>query len=198
MGMTFFSNLEKPQRLPSSPAKAETILGINTDWWEEADPIIQAVDGNSYIYTSENGEYNWRITQLKNGQGDSPCVQKDIQRIEKHTGEITSCRMGYPMSEWCPSPKTIFLVTTKGEVWADRKNQPCYFFIKVDTILFGIIGLVIGILFVARKRLFKKRPTKRAPDAGDSAHIPSSFLRLVIFLVGRLRRPCPSAGNANR
>jgi hypothetical protein len=40
--------------------------------------------------------------------------------------------------------------------------------------------------------------TKRAPDAGDSAHISSSFLRLIIFLAGRLRRPRPSAGNANR
>ena len=38
------------------------------------------------------------------------------------------------------------------------------------------------------------RPTKRAPDAGDSAHISSSFLRLSIFPVGRLRRPHPSAG----
>ncbi len=44
----------------------------------------------------------------------------------------------------------------------------------------------------------KQCPTKRAPDAGDSAAISSSFLRLVIFLVGRLRRPRPSAGNANR
>ncbi len=44
----------------------------------------------------------------------------------------------------------------------------------------------------------KTRPTKRAPDAGDSAHISSSFLRLIIFLAGRLRRPRPSAGNANR
>ncbi len=42
------------------------------------------------------------------------------------------------------------------------------------------------------------RPTKRAPDAGDSAAISSSFLRLIIFPVGRLRRPHPSAGNANR
>ena len=41
-------------------------------------------------------------------------------------------------------------------------------------------------------------PTKRAPDAGDSAAISSSFLRLIIFPVGRLRRPRPSAGNANR
>ena len=41
-------------------------------------------------------------------------------------------------------------------------------------------------------------PTKRAPDAGDSAHIPSGFTRLIIFLAGRLRRPRPSAGNANR
>ncbi len=44
----------------------------------------------------------------------------------------------------------------------------------------------------------KSKPTKRAPDAGDSAQISSSFLRLVIFLAGRLRRPRPSAGNANR
>jgi len=42
------------------------------------------------------------------------------------------------------------------------------------------------------------RPTKRAPDAGESGEISSSFTRLVIFLVGRLRRPRPSAGNANR
>ena len=40
----------------------------------------------------------------------------------------------------------------------------------------------------------KKRLTKRAPDAGDSAAISGSFLRLFIFLVGRLRRPRPSAG----
>ena len=44
----------------------------------------------------------------------------------------------------------------------------------------------------------KRRPTQRAPDAGDSAAISSSFLRLSIFPVGRLRRPRPSAGNANR
>ncbi len=44
----------------------------------------------------------------------------------------------------------------------------------------------------------QKRLTKRAPDAGDSAAISGSFLRLFIFLAGRLRRPRPSAGNANR
>jgi hypothetical protein len=37
-------------------------------------------------------------------------------------------------------------------------------------------------------------PTKRAPDAGDSGAIPIIFLRLIIFLAGRLRRPRPSAG----
>jgi len=40
--------------------------------------------------------------------------------------------------------------------------------------------------------------TQHAPDAGDSAHIPSSFTHLSLFLVGRLRRPRPSAGNASR
>ena len=49
-----------------------------------------------------------------------------------------------------------------------------------------------------RAFLKQNRPTKRAPDAGDSAAISSSFLRLTLFLAGRLRRPRPSAGNANR
>ena len=47
-------------------------------------------------------------------------------------------------------------------------------------------------------RLNENRLTKRAPDAGDSAAIPSSFPRRNLFLAGRLRRPRPSAGNAYR
>jgi len=44
----------------------------------------------------------------------------------------------------------------------------------------------------------QKRPTKRAPDAGDSGAIPSIFLRLTLFPVGRRSAARPSAGNANR
>jgi hypothetical protein len=44
----------------------------------------------------------------------------------------------------------------------------------------------------------KSRPTKRAPDAGDSGAIPSLFLRLSLFPVGRRPAARPSAGNANR
>ena len=47
-------------------------------------------------------------------------------------------------------------------------------------------------------KLTKMRPTKRAPDAGDSGAIPSLFLRLSIFPVGRRPAARPSAGNANR
>jgi hypothetical protein len=43
-----------------------------------------------------------------------------------------------------------------------------------------------------------RRPTKRAPDAGDSGAIPSLFLRLSIFPIGRRPAARPSAGNANR
>ena len=59
---------------------------------------------------------------------------------------------------------------------------------KVDIITQSMVFVLLN----------KSGLTKRAPDAGDSAHIPSSFKRLVIFLAGRLRRPRPSAGNANR
>ena len=59
--------------------------------------------------------------------------------------------------------------------------------------------LCLSLTLHSGKSPFKqRRPTKRAPDAWDSAQISSSFLRLVIFLAGRLRRPRPSAGNANR
>jgi len=44
----------------------------------------------------------------------------------------------------------------------------------------------------------KSKPTKRAPDAGDSGAIPGIFLRLSIFPVGRRPAARPSAGNANR
>ncbi len=43
-----------------------------------------------------------------------------------------------------------------------------------------------------------RRPTKRAPDAGDSGAIPSLFPRLSIFPVGRRSAARPSAGNASR
>jgi hypothetical protein len=56
------------------------------------------------------------------------------------------------------------------------------------------IGSLKGMALVSQTR-----PTKRAPDAGDSAHISSSFLRLIIFLVGRLRPVHETGrGNANR
>jgi hypothetical protein len=43
-----------------------------------------------------------------------------------------------------------------------------------------------------------RRPTKRAPDAGESGAISSLFLRLSIFPVGRRPAARPSAGNASR
>ncbi len=57
---------------------------------------------------------------------------------------------------------------------------------------------MFNLIFHNKGVLHPRNPTKRAPDAGESAQIPSSFLRLFIFPVGRLRRPRPSAGNANR
>jgi len=56
------------------------------------------------------------------------------------------------------------------------------------------------VVSIFSKRVFKfnSRLTKRAPDAGDSGAIPSIFLRLIIFPVGRRSAARPSAGNANR
>ena len=58
--------------------------------------------------------------------------------------------------------------------------------------------LALALIKAVKVSSEERHLTKRAPDAGDSAHIPSSLLRLFIFLAGRLRRPRPSAGNANR
>ena len=55
-----------------------------------------------------------------------------------------------------------------------------------------------SIFFQQASLVFIQRPTKRAPDAGDSAQISSSFLRLFIFPVGRRSAARPSAGNASR
>jgi hypothetical protein len=52
--------------------------------------------------------------------------------------------------------------------------------------------------FKKASSMAKSKPTKRAPDAGESGAIPSIFLRLSIFPVGRRPAARPSAGNANR
>ncbi len=44
----------------------------------------------------------------------------------------------------------------------------------------------------------KSKPTKRAPDAGESGAIPSIFLRLSISPVGRRSAARPSAGIPTR
>jgi len=60
------------------------------------------------------------------------------------------------------------------------------------------VGRVGGGSGFQSASLAQSQPTKRAPDAGDSAAISSSFLRLSIFPVGRRSAARPSAGNANR
>jgi len=58
----------------------------------------------------------------------------------------------------------------------------------------------VAVVLVFNWRVLQNRvcPTKRAPDAGDSAAFSSIFLRLIIFPVGRRSAARPSAGNANR
>ena len=53
-------------------------------------------------------------------------------------------------------------------------------------------------MFEGGERVNAGNLTKRALDAGDSAPISSSFLRLSLFLIGRRSTVRPSASNANR
>ena len=57
---------------------------------------------------------------------------------------------------------------------------------------------MFGILKSSESARPERRLTKRAPDAGESGAIPSIFLRLILFPVGRRPAARPSAGNANR
>jgi len=53
--------------------------------------------------------------------------------------------------------------------------------------------------FWHHQRIFiDRQAANKAPDAGESGAIPSLFLRLSIFPVGRCPAARPSAGNANR
>ncbi len=62
----------------------------------------------------------------------------------------------------------------------------------------NLIELALSYFSVGESCVHRTCPTKRAPDAGGSAQISSSFLRLSIFPVGRHPAARPSAGNANR
>jgi hypothetical protein len=51
----------------------------------------------------------------------------------------------------------------------------------------------MALSLVSESRTTKKRPTKRAPDAGDSVASYSFSCAASLFPVGRLRRPQPPA-----
>jgi len=57
----------------------------------------------------------------------------------------------------------------------------------------------MAVVLVFNQRVLHKASQQSVHlTLGILAKISGSFLRLVIFLAGRLRRPRPSAGNANR
>jgi hypothetical protein len=61
----------------------------------------------------------------------------------------------------------------------------------------GQAGGCTGLLQVKESGTTTHRPTQLAPDARDSGGIPSLFLRLSIFPVGRGSASRSSAGNAS-
>jgi len=71
----------------------------------------------------------------------------------------------------------------------------------VSTALYGLLTCLFGVYFCWTVSLVENdRPPsfQGALDAGDSGEIPSSFLHLSLFLLGRLRAVRPSASNARR
>jgi hypothetical protein len=68
-----------------------------------------------------------------------------------------------------------------GQVFLQRFWHVVFWFLLKIKVRAIILSFMAVVLVFNQRVLRKSQPTKRAPDAGDSAQISSSFLRLFIF-----------------
>lgn len=151
--VVFLLSKEQPHSLSPLPGRAVKVLGIETEYFFEADPIVQMANGKVYKYEWSKGEYLWGEGYIPDDTEDIPCQQENIEQIEAAAGKILSCREVLPKGEWCSAPLTMFAISEDGGVWTWKQEKPCILTTSMFAILFGIVGFVIGVVIVVVMRI---------------------------------------------
>jgi hypothetical protein len=136
---------EPPDRLPPPPAEAEEILGIETERFFEAVPVVGTSDRMVYRYVRSAGDPAWEAASQPGATDDDPCGEAHRQALTEAAGRLADCREVQPPGEWCPAPIFAYAVGSDGSVWQLRDEQPCVFATVVAFVVLGLMGSVVGL-----------------------------------------------------
>ncbi len=150
--------IDIPRKFVDMPEKAEEIIGIERWIDNRSIPIVRASGGNLYRYDFLRKNF-FVFSEDLPVFFDAECDENDQETIKRFSGTITSCKESLAGGE-AFEPKTITFVTNIfGEVYLYEKPQLSTFLALSLTIVAGIVGLILGILFnfLRSMREYKKK-----------------------------------------
>jgi hypothetical protein len=155
---TIFPEQSAPTPLPPLPAVGVAISGIETPHFFQANPYIQAADGQIYSLIWEQGAYNWQIkASPSTATAGDLCSPANVRLIEATASPVIDCRVVRTVGEWCPGTIVSFAVTDEGDVWELVETPTCLFFFGTLITLFVPAGFVLGVIIVVVRQITRTR-----------------------------------------
>jgi hypothetical protein len=157
-----FVSQSPAERLPALPAPAVALAGVDTDYFFEANPYVQADDGQVYrlVWAADGSE--WEMTPLPGGLNTGVACPENRQRPLAVAGTIVECRTVATLGEWCRGPIVSFAITATGEVWRHNHEQPCTFPLIILLYYLPVL-LAVGVFLAALRRIILR--IRRKPEA---------------------------------
>jgi len=103
--------------LPSLPAAAEEIVGIELGGFYKAEVAVRAIDGKEYVYPFYTSNATWQVGSVSGIAEYQPCRRRSVNRLRAVAGEIVDCREFQAIGEWCPAPMQSIAINSNGGVW---------------------------------------------------------------------------------
>ena len=138
-------SMEPPIPLPGPPSEAKALLGIETERFFEAVPVVRTSDGMIYRHVWSTGNHTWQAGRPPGPTEDEPCQQEHRQALEEAAGALAYCREVQPPGEWCPAPVFAYAVDQDGRVWQLVIGQRCLLVTAVAFVMLAVVGALAGI-----------------------------------------------------
>ena len=88
-----------PTRLPDPPGEGVEMVGIETERFFEAVPVVRASHGTIYRYITASGEQTWEAGRPPGPTQDVVCRESHRQAVEEAAGALAGCREVQPPGE---------------------------------------------------------------------------------------------------
>jgi hypothetical protein len=136
------------------PAPAQAIRGVDASWFFQADPYIEAFDGQIYVHEWDQGTYNWQPTDLHTDLiSGEHCSNETVRLIEVDSETITECRTVRTIGEWCPGHIVSVAISDEGSVWRLIETPPCYTMTIIFLTLTVPAGFALGVILAISKHI---------------------------------------------